>query len=117
MVAASVAAGQCRELQRHGVHDFHFYTLNRADLTVPSAICWASARPNRPWRRHCDLNHPTRAAGDTEKEAPVSVLSRSAARLVIALAAIPVLAAPPVAAETQAPAPATVQALAPPSGR
>ena len=37
MVAASVAAGQCRELQRHGVHDFHFYTLNRADLTV--AIC------------------------------------------------------------------------------
>ncbi len=46
----------------------------------------------------------------------MSVLSRSAARLVIALAAIPVLAAPPVAAETQAPAPATVQALAPPSG-
>ncbi len=37
MVAASVAAGQCRQLQRHGVHDFHFYTLNRADLTV--AIC------------------------------------------------------------------------------
>jgi methylenetetrahydrofolate reductase (NADPH) len=37
MVAASVAARQCQQLQRHGVHDFHFYTLNRAELTV--AIC------------------------------------------------------------------------------
>ncbi len=37
MVAARVAADQCQQLQRNGVHDFHFYTLNRADLTV--AIC------------------------------------------------------------------------------
>jgi len=37
LVAASVAAEQCRRLQANGVHEFHFYTLNRADLTV--AIC------------------------------------------------------------------------------
>jgi methylenetetrahydrofolate reductase (NADPH) len=28
---------QCKELEREGVHAFHFYTLNRAELTT--AIC------------------------------------------------------------------------------
>ncbi len=37
LVAATVAARQCDELRRHGVDHFHFYTLNRAELTV--AIC------------------------------------------------------------------------------
>jgi methylenetetrahydrofolate reductase (NADPH) len=37
LVAASIAAEQCRLLQAAGVNEFHFYTLNRADLTV--AIC------------------------------------------------------------------------------
>jgi methylenetetrahydrofolate reductase (NADPH) len=37
LVAASIAAEQCRRLHADGVHEFHFYTLNRADLTV--AIC------------------------------------------------------------------------------
>lgn len=37
LVAATVAAEQCRALYASGVHDFHFYTLNRADLTY--AIC------------------------------------------------------------------------------
>ncbi|MEZ5668215.1 MAG: methylenetetrahydrofolate reductase [NAD(P)H] [Alphaproteobacteria bacterium] len=37
LVAASVAAEQCLALAGEGVGDFHFYTLNRADLTV--AIC------------------------------------------------------------------------------
>jgi methylenetetrahydrofolate reductase (NADPH) len=37
LVAASVAAEQCRALQAAGVSEFHFYTLNRADLTF--AIC------------------------------------------------------------------------------
>lgn len=32
LVAASVAARQCRKLAADGVTDFHFYTLNRADL-------------------------------------------------------------------------------------
>ncbi|MDN5864972.1 MAG: methylenetetrahydrofolate reductase [NAD(P)H] [Gammaproteobacteria bacterium] len=37
LVAASVAAEQCRRLQAEGVHEFHFYTLNRAELTA--ALC------------------------------------------------------------------------------
>ncbi len=37
LVAATVAAEQCRALVAGGVHDLHFYTLNRADLTY--AIC------------------------------------------------------------------------------
>jgi methylenetetrahydrofolate reductase (NADPH) len=37
LVAASIAAEQCRLLQAAGINEFHFYTLNRADLTV--AIC------------------------------------------------------------------------------
>jgi methylenetetrahydrofolate reductase (NADPH) len=37
LVAATVAVEQCRVLQHHGVDSFHFYTLNRADLTL--AIC------------------------------------------------------------------------------
>ena len=37
LVAASVAAEQCRRLQADGVDEFHFYTLNRAELIV--AIC------------------------------------------------------------------------------
>lgn len=37
MVAASVAIEQCRALHAGGVKQFHFYTLNRADLAF--AIC------------------------------------------------------------------------------
>lgn len=37
LVAATVAAEQCRALVAGGVSDLHFYTLNRADLTF--AIC------------------------------------------------------------------------------
>jgi methylenetetrahydrofolate reductase (NADPH) len=37
LVATSLAAEQCRRLQANGVGEFHFYTLNRADLIV--AIC------------------------------------------------------------------------------
>lgn len=37
LVAATVAAEQCRVLNAHGVDAFHFYTLNRSDLTL--AIC------------------------------------------------------------------------------
>jgi methylenetetrahydrofolate reductase (NADPH) len=37
LVAASVAAEQCCSLLRHGVDQFHFYTLNRADLS--DAVC------------------------------------------------------------------------------
>lgn len=37
LVAATVAAEQCRVLYNNGVKDFHFYTLNRAELAL--AIC------------------------------------------------------------------------------
>jgi methylenetetrahydrofolate reductase (NADPH) len=37
MIAATVAGDLCRRLQSEGVDQFHFYTLNRADLTF--AIC------------------------------------------------------------------------------
>ena len=37
LIAASVAIEQVQRLQRHGVSEFHFYTLNRAELTY--AIC------------------------------------------------------------------------------
>jgi len=37
LVAASVASEMCRRLNAGGIQDFHFYTLNRAELTY--AIC------------------------------------------------------------------------------
>jgi methylenetetrahydrofolate reductase (NADPH) len=37
LVAATVTAEQVRALHFHGIRDFHFFTLNRADLTY--AIC------------------------------------------------------------------------------
>jgi methylenetetrahydrofolate reductase (NADPH) len=39
LIAASFAIEQVRRLQEHGVQEFHFYTLNRAELTY--AICHA----------------------------------------------------------------------------
>ena len=34
MIAATVAAEQCRRLAEHGVNEFHFYTMNRPELTA-----------------------------------------------------------------------------------
>jgi methylenetetrahydrofolate reductase (NADPH) len=39
LIAASVAIDQVQRLREHGVDEFHFYTLNRAELTY--AICHA----------------------------------------------------------------------------
>lgn len=39
LIAASVAISQCERLLEYGVRSFHFYTLNRAELT--RAICHA----------------------------------------------------------------------------
>jgi methylenetetrahydrofolate reductase (NADPH) len=39
LIAANVAIEQVQELKGHGVSEFHFYTLNRAELTY--AICHA----------------------------------------------------------------------------
>lgn len=44
LIAASVAIEQVQALRREGVQEFHFYTLNRSELTF--AICHAlSVRP------------------------------------------------------------------------
>ncbi|MCW9032841.1 MAG: methylenetetrahydrofolate reductase [Alphaproteobacteria bacterium] len=46
LVAATVAAEQCRVLHANGVKDFHIYTLNRADLAF--ALCHIlGVRPKR----------------------------------------------------------------------
>src|SRR5690606_26804415 len=37
LVAAALAAEQVHDLMERGLHDFHFYTMNRADLAF--AIC------------------------------------------------------------------------------
>jgi methylenetetrahydrofolate reductase (NADPH) len=47
MIAAHVAIEQVQRLRQHGVEEFHFYTLNRAELTY--AICHAlGIRPSSP---------------------------------------------------------------------
>ncbi len=51
LVAISVAAEQCRQLAEAGVNEFHFYTLNRADMTY--ALCHIlglrpTATPSQP---------------------------------------------------------------------
>ena len=56
LIAASVAIEQVEALTRHGVRDFHFYTLNRAALTY--AICHALG-----------LRPVARAAGAARQEA------------------------------------------------
>lgn len=55
LVAATVAAEQCARLREQGVNEFHFYTLNRAELTY--AVChMLGMRPNA-----------SRAAGQTDR--------------------------------------------------
>jgi methylenetetrahydrofolate reductase (NADPH) len=34
LVAATVAAEQCKRLVEHGVGDFHFFTMNKPNLTA-----------------------------------------------------------------------------------
>jgi len=47
MLAAAIAIEQVETLRRHGIDEFHFYTLNRAELTY--AICHAlGVRPEVP---------------------------------------------------------------------
>jgi methylenetetrahydrofolate reductase (NADPH) len=47
MIAAAVAIEQVQQLERHGVEEFHFYTLNRSELTY--AICHTlGVRPVAP---------------------------------------------------------------------
>ncbi len=45
MIAATVAGDLCRRLQGEGVEQFHFYTLNRADLTFATCHLLGVRRP------------------------------------------------------------------------
>ena len=46
LIAASVAIEQVQLLQKEGIDEFHFYTLNRSELTF--AICHAlGVRPQQ----------------------------------------------------------------------
>jgi methylenetetrahydrofolate reductase (NADPH) len=58
LIAASVAIEQVHTLERHGVRDFHFYTLNRAELTY--AICHALGV--RPSKQPCAASVPLGAS-------------------------------------------------------
>lgn len=49
LVAATVAAEQCRRLAEHGVTNFHFYTMNSPELTSATCrILGVIPRANRP---------------------------------------------------------------------
>ena len=50
LIAANVAIEQVHELRAHGVSEFHFYTLNRAELTY--AICHALGLRSHPHAAH-----------------------------------------------------------------
>jgi len=54
LIAAAVAAEQVLDLVDHGVTDFHFYTMNRADLVY--AICHLLGL--RPGKQHDTGAHP-----------------------------------------------------------
>ncbi len=63
MIAAAVAIAQVEQLAREGVTEFHFYTLNRVDLTY--AICHALGV------RAADAAAPGATLGATAPSAPV----------------------------------------------
>jgi methylenetetrahydrofolate reductase (NADH) len=60
LIAAAVAAEQVLDLVDHGVTDFHFYTMNRADLVY--AICHLLGL--RSGKQHAGLRLPT---GESER--------------------------------------------------
>jgi hypothetical protein len=47
LVAATVAAELCGQLYQGGVRHFHFYTLNRAELSYAICHCWGCGRGRR----------------------------------------------------------------------
>lgn len=61
LIAANVAIEQVQRLREHGVNEFHFYTLNRAELTF--AICYAlGLRPRLTEARVAQARVPARVA-------------------------------------------------------
>jgi len=54
LIAATVAIEQCRLLLEQGINEFHFYTLNRSELT--RAICHALGLREYREDSLCELN-------------------------------------------------------------
>jgi len=63
LVAAATAAEQCRYLQAHGVEEFHFYTLNRSEMTA--ALVRMLHAPATPWAEGAEGVRARLAAGGT----------------------------------------------------
>jgi methylenetetrahydrofolate reductase (NADPH) len=66
LVAASVVADQCRLLRAGGIDEFHFYTLNRADLTYAiSHILGLRPTESKPVSGHAPghAGEPARESG------------------------------------------------------
>ena len=61
LVAAATAAEQCRYLQAHGVEEFHFYTLNRSEMTA--ALVRMLRAPATPWAEGAEGARPRVFAG------------------------------------------------------
>ncbi len=55
LIAAAVAAEQVLDLVDRGVTDFHFYTMNRADLVYAICHCSACARRSRAASAACSV--------------------------------------------------------------
>lgn len=67
LIAAHVAIEQVQQLRQHGIEEFHFYTLNRAELTF--AICHAMGL------------RPAAGAAEAASEAAAGVDSRADAQV------------------------------------
>ena len=61
LVAATVSADQCRRLWQAGINEFHFYTLNRAELTY--AICHILGLRPQAAPAGAEARRPALAAG------------------------------------------------------
>lgn len=48
LVAATVAAEQCKRLMEHGIRDFHFYTMNKPNLTAATCRILGVTPTRRP---------------------------------------------------------------------
>ena len=79
LVAAAVAAEQVLDLVDRGVTDFHFYTMNRADLVY--AICHLlGMRPAKPMRLQPRSPQPSALPQSRSKDVPPNLRHGSALR-------------------------------------
>lgn len=82
LVSATVAAEQCRELAERGVRHFHFYTMNRPELTAatcrilgiqPTPMSQADVQSETPATIRSDT--PTNTRSDKPSDTPTNTLA------------------------------------------